>query len=228
MALPVFIQARMSSKRLPGKVLQETRGKPLIAYLVERVRCSRNADSINLVTSMDREDDPLAAFGEKTGIRVLRGSLDDVMGRFIDAAMQIQASAFVRINGDSPLLDPRLIDRGIEEYEAAPVDLVSNAFPRSYPKGQGVEVISVPALQAVAAQTDSSVYREHVAMFFYDHPDRFRIRNFSYGCDMSTIQLSVDTPEDLADFNTILGAMDRPHTEYSLDDVLQLLKANPR
>jgi len=228
MALPVFIQARMSSKRLPGKVLQETRGKPLIAYLIERVRYCRNADSINLVTSTDREDDPLAAFGEKAGIRVLRGPLDDVMGRFIVAATQIQARAFVRINGDSPLLDPRLIDRGIAEYETAPVDLVSNAFPRSYPKGQGVEVISVSALQAVAAEADSSAYREHVAMFFYDHPARFRIRNFSYGRDVSDIQLSVDTPEDLADFHAILDAMERPHTEYSLDDVLQLLRATPR
>ncbi|RDV03175.1 spore coat protein [Undibacter mobilis] len=218
----------MSSKRLPGKVLQVARGKPLIAYLIERLRYCKNADSVNLVTSTDREDDALAAFGEAEGIRVLRGPLDDVMGRFIDAATRIQASAFVRINGDSPLLDHRLIDRGIAEYEAAPVDLVSNAFPRSYPKGQGVEVISVSALQAVAAQTDSVAYREHVAMFFYDHPDRFRIRNFSYGRDASDIQLSVDTPEDLAEFHAILNAMERPHTEYSLDDVLQLLQANHR
>lgn len=217
-----FIQARMSSQRLPGKVLAEVEGKALLVYLIERLRrCSRVRD-IAVVTSTAPEDAAVAVCGERNGVKSYRGSLDDVLGRFLAAAEAFCVDSFVRINGDSPLLVPDLVDRGIEEFEAEKYDLVTNAFPRSYPKGQSVEVVSVEALKSVASQTSGLQDREHVTRFFYNHPDRFRVRNFANDADLSSIQMSVDTPDDLAAFKNLVSQMTKPHWNYGLDDLLVL------
>lgn len=217
-----FIQARISSKRLPGKVLAQIAGKPLLAYLVERLRYGKSLNGIIVLTSSASDDDAIASYCEESGTRCFRGSLNDVLGRFLAAAAEFKVSSFVRVNGDSPLLDPRLIDQGVSLFESASVDLVSNAFPRSFPKGQSVEVISVEALRKVAAESRDPQDHEHVTPYFYVHHDRFRIRNFSSGKELQSIQMSVDAPADLKKVEGMISQMDKPHWTYGLDELLVL------
>jgi spore coat polysaccharide biosynthesis protein SpsF len=220
--LTAVIQARASSVRLPGKVLREVRGKPLLQYLVERLRHAASLDRLVLATSDDPSDDAVAALGSKLGLSVVRGPLDDVVGRFLLAATRCGLRALVRVNGDSPLLDPALVDRAVELFEAGGVDLVTNTFPRSFPKGQSVEVISVAALERAAASHDPED-REHVTRFFYRHPEQFRIANFTRTAYAGDLQLSVDTADDLRSFERLLDRLDRPHWEVGVERLIGLL-----
>jgi spore coat polysaccharide biosynthesis protein SpsF len=220
-----IVQARSSSRRLPDKVLLELAGKPMLAYTVERLRRSRAVRDVVLATSDRADDDRVAALGERLGVDVMRGALDDVLGRFLAAAKAAGADAVVRISGDSPLIDPQLVDRVVARFAADACDLATNVFPRSFPKGQSVEVVTMNALERAARETADPEDREHVTRFFYRNADRFEIRNVASPRDLSHVQLSVDTPEDLALVRGIFAAMDRPHWEYGLDEILALREA---
>lgn len=212
----------MSSRRLPGKVLMNVGGRPLLAWLIERLRCSRNLSAFAIATSVDRSDDPIAMLAATQGVPVIRGDLDDVVARFLAAADHFKADAFVRVNGDSPLLDPDLVDCAVACYGSGAFDLVTNVCPRSFPKGQSVEVVRVAALRRLAAETVDRGDREHVTRYFYRCGDRFRIVNFSCYDDLSDIQMSVDSPEDFQVFERTAGAMMRPQWEYGLRELVEL------
>jgi spore coat polysaccharide biosynthesis protein SpsF len=197
-------------------------GKPMVQYLFDRLARCHNVSEVVLATSAQPSDDALAAFSAHFGIAVYRGSLDDVVARLLGAAHDRQLTAFVRISADSPLMDPGIVDRAIAVYEGRECDLATNVFPRSFPKGQSVEVISTAALGEVATLTRNAEDLEHVTRYFYAHPDRFRIANFGYERDAGTIQLSVDSEDDLTWFETLVGRMGRPHWEYGLDELLSL------
>jgi spore coat polysaccharide biosynthesis protein SpsF (cytidylyltransferase family) len=216
------IQARSSSRRLPDKVLLELAGKPMLAYTVERLRRCRTVRDVVLATSDRPEDDRVAALGERLGVPVYRGPLDDVLGRFVAAARAFDATAVVRISGDSPLIDPEVVDRVVARLLAATCDLATNVFPRSFPKGQSVEVIALAALERAAAVAVDPEDREHVTRYIYGHPAAFRIENVAFGRDASGVQLSVDTADDLAFIGRILASMTRPHWEYGVEEVLAL------
>ena len=212
----------MSSRRLPGKILTEVNGKPLLGYLTERLVQCRKLSGIAVLTSDEADDDPVVDWCRQQALTVFRGSLNDVLARFTGVAERLGETAFVRVNGDSPLLDPSVVDRGVEEFAAHAVDLVTNVFPRSYPKGQSVEVVSLAALQRSAACMISAEDREHVTRFIYNHHKDFRIHNFSSGLDLGDLQMSVDTQDDLEMFRQVIGRMTRPHLEYGLNDLMLL------
>lgn len=222
----VIVQARSSSRRLPDKVLLELAGKPMLAYTVERLRLCRAVRDVVLATSDRADDDRVAALGERLGVDVVRGALDDVLGRFLAVAKAVGTDAVVRISGDSPLIDPSLVDRVAACFAGSACDVATNVFPRSFPKGESVEVVTVNALERAARETADLEDREHVTRFFYRNPGRFEIRNVAAPRDLSHVQLSVDTPEDLALVRRILAAMDRPHWEYGLDEILALREAS--
>jgi spore coat polysaccharide biosynthesis protein SpsF len=217
-----IIQARSSSRRLPDKVLLELAGRPMLAYTVERLRRCRTVQDVALATSTEPEDDRIAALGERLGVRVYRGRLDDVLGRFVGATRALEATAVVRISGDSPLIDPQIVDRIASRFLAIPCDLATNVFPRSFPKGQSVEVVALAALERVAAAARAPEDREHVTRFFYDHPAEFRIENVAFDRDASGVQLAVDTAADLALVTRIVSSMTRPHWEYGVEEVIAL------
>lgn len=218
----IFIQARASSVRLPGKVLRQVEGKPLLQYLIERLQHAQRGYALVLATSDTPDDDPVARLGADLGIRVERGPLDDVLGRFLGAARRCGVSSFVRVSGDSPLLDPALVDRGVDLFREAQADLVTNVFPRSYPKGQSVEVVSVEALDRVVTASTDPEDREHVTRYLYRHPEQFRIRNFARAQNCGEMQLSVDTPEDFDRFGAMVARMTRPHWEYGVEELIAL------
>jgi len=198
----IVVQARMSSARLPGKVLKPLAGKPVLAWLLERlidVKLSEKkgpGSMIVVATSRAPEDDAVEALARSLGVGCYRGSLNDVAARLADAAQDAGFDAFVRANADSPLLDAALIEHAYGIYAKNECDLVTNVFPRSFPQGMSVELIEVAAMQRVLRSTDDPQDREHVTRFAYANPGRFRILNFSAPRPRPELQLSIDTPED--------------------------------
>jgi len=217
-----IIQARMSSRRLPGKMLRPVQGRPMLAYVVERLRRCRELAEVVVATSMAPEDDAIAAACGSLGVACHRGPLDDVLGRFIEIVAARGLPAVVRISGDSPLIDAAIVDRAVRLFRDAPCDLVTNVAPRSFPRGQSVEVIASAALRKAAAANLTPDEREHVTAWFYRHPEACSITNFAAPADLSGLQLSVDTAEDFAAFAATVAAMQRPHWEYALDEIVAL------
>ncbi|MBN1104393.1 MAG: NTP transferase domain-containing protein, partial [Deltaproteobacteria bacterium] len=210
------VQARMSSTRLPGKILRPVCGKPMLQYLIERLtRCFR-LDDLIVATSVDPSDDVLAASCARWNIPCYRGSLANVAGRFKEILDLKNPHGCLRVSGDSPLLDTALIDRAVETFLAGDWDLVTNVQVRTYPKGQSVEVIRTETYQKAFAKMSTEEEWEHVTRHFYLHPQDYRIQNIASGKDYGEIQLSVDTPEDMILIERIVSRMTLPHWEHNL------------
>lgn len=218
----VIIQARMSSERFPGKVLYEVAGKPLLEYLLERLEHCRHCDMVVVATSMEESDDDIERFCDGRGVNCYRGSLDNVAERFNGAAAEYGFDSFVRICADSPLLDYRLVDRLIKIFAEGEFDLVTNILERTFPKGQSVEVLSRGTFERTIKLMNEPLDHEHVTRYFYDRQDEFRIFNLLNDIDYSWLQLTIDNPDDIAIFSSMLGVMDRPHWEYDLEEILKL------
>ena len=216
------IQARMNSQRLPGKVLQTVGDKSLLQYVLERVKRCKQINEIVIATSLESGDDPVSIFCQGHGVGCYRGSLFDVASRFNSILMTHSWDAVVRINGDSPLLDQHLIDSGISYFAGKDYDLVTNVFPRTYPRGQSVEIIRASTFKRIYPKMRDQEDLEHVTRFFYHNSTDFHIFNFSSPVDYSAIPLSVDTPEDLHRFSQIVSKMSKSHWEYKLEDVIRI------
>ncbi|MEZ4372061.1 MAG: NTP transferase domain-containing protein [Polyangiaceae bacterium] len=219
MSVAIIIQARMSSSRLPGKVLRPIAGKPLIAWLLERLEVAGLGELVWVATSDAPSDDPIVEYCSSTGRNCVRGPLDDVAARFLTVMSQRGHRAAARISGDSPLLDPTLVREAIEIFEAKSVDLVTNVNPRTYPPGQSVEVFSRSALERAYSTMEAASEREHVTPRLYSSPD-FSVRNFSSPTDLSGIRLVVDTPEDFSRMERLLQALPSP-TSAPLADIVK-------
>lgn len=228
MSVGAIVQARMSSRRFPGKVLAEAGGKPLLLYLLERLARCRRLDGVVVATSADRSDDVVQEFCGRTGFPCVRGPLEDVAGRFLLALDRFPWGGFVRANGDSPLLDPELVDRGVGIFREGEYDLVTNVQPRTFPKGQSVEVVRSESFRAACRDMTEPEDREHVTRFFYRNSSDWRIRNFEAGGRWGDVQLSVDTPEDMERFARIVAAMERPHWEYGHEELARMAGGEPR
>lgn len=214
----VVIQARASSKRFPRKVLRPLCGRPMLLHVIERLKACTNADAIWVATSTDSSDDATAALAEGS-VHVYRGGLDDVGGRMIGAAETSGADAIVRISGDSPLIDPRIVSCAIDLWRSAQPDLVTNVRERTFPKGQSVEVIATAALKRILnAGTERD--REHVTTYFYRYADRFRMVDFRMNPPCGDIQMSVDLPKDFERISAILERLGTPYERHGLEAVL--------
>lgn len=195
----VFIQARMSSQRLPGKVLMDFRGLPIIRHVVN----AAGMDRCVVLTSIEPSDDPLAEYCDQNGVSYFRGSLNDVHDRFCKAATVFKCDHVMRISADSPLMPRALIDY-MAALDLDGADLVTNVFPRTFPKGHSAEIISVKTLSAMRDMGLDDEDREHVTRYFYNNPDQFNIRNVTQDPAMNSLDLAVDTRGDydrLIDFD---------------------------
>lgn len=222
MNVGLIVQARMSSQRLPGKVLYPVAGKPMLQYLLERLGRCQGVDNIVVATSVDQSDTPIAEFCQQHGLACHRGSLLNVAGRFKEVLETFQFDSFVRVNGDSPLLDYRLIEFALDIFCQNDFDLVTNVLPRTFPKGQSVEVVRGTTFKSAYALMQADEELEHVTQYFYKNRANFKIFNFTSPQPYADVQLSVDSPQDMETFAAMVAAMNRPHWEYSLEDILQL------
>lgn len=200
-----FIQARMTSRRFPGKVLAPFRGEPILRHVVRAVGQSLPHDRIVIVTSSEASDDPVAAYAATIGVECFRGPLDDVLERFRQAAAAFPSEWILRVSADSPLLDPAVLRR-VMNAASDEVDLVSTICPRTFPHGHNAELIRTTVLRAVDPADLSPDDREHVTPFFYRHPERFMIRNIeSDDPHRAAETLAVDSIDDLERLERLPG-----------------------
>lgn len=222
MKIGAIVQARMSSRRLPGKVLRSVAGKPMLHYLLERLAHCSLLDRVVVATSTEVSDDPIKLLCDTHKVNCFRGSLEDVAGRFDAVIQEYQFDAFVRVNGDSPLLDQKLIDRGIDLFTAGECDLVTNILPRTFPAGQSVEVLRSEIFRQTYQLMDTADDLEHVTKFFYRNSQDFKVINFTCDLCCHDVSLAVDTVDDLDVFRNLVSRMTKPHWKYSLPEILGL------
>lgn len=222
MRIGAIIQARMSSRRLPGKVLRKIEGKPLLQYLLERLEHCNHLDEILVATSVDESDTPICDLCRELGIPAFRGSLEDVAGRFLDVLNSCPLDGFVRLSADSPLLDQRLVDEGVILFEKGDYDLVTNVHPRTYPSGESVEVVRSATFRSTYPRMVSEEDREHVTRYFYRNSHHFAIRNFVSETYLGDLHLAVDRKEDLEVIQRILRRMTSPHWDYPLGELIKI------
>ena len=217
-----IVQARMSSRRYPGKVLHRVGGRTILGYLLDRLKSCKGLESLTVATSLEQSDDPVARFCLDNGVDCIRGPLEDVAGRFIKVLDQVPLDGFLRICGDSPWLDPALVEEGLTLFRQGGTDLVTNVFPRSFPPGQSVEVVDSQAFRKAYAAMAVAEEKEHVTKYLYGHPDQFAIRNFTAQRDYRGLSLALDTKADMASFEAVISALTKPQQDYSLDEVAEL------
>jgi len=207
-----IIQARMTSSRYPGKMLAPLRGKPVLAHVLARIRAGVSHMPVVLATSDDASDDPLALYGQHLGIAVVRGPREDVLGRFAIALRVHPCTAFFRVCGDSPLLSPDLFKKAVavyrqqeeqeqqvdQEKQEERFDLVTNVFPRTFPVGMSVELVRSDTFLSLEKTITDPADREHVTRYYYQHPEKFHIRNIECANPADpTLRLAVDELQDL-------------------------------
>ena len=223
----IIAQARMSSTRLPGKTLMDLGGKPVIDHVLERARRTRLADDVWVATTTDPRDDVLVEHVRSLGVPYVRGSLDDVLSRYTDAATAARAVTVVRITCDCPLIDPEVIDATISAFRELPaVDYCSNCLRRTYPMGMDTEVLSGSALKRASKEATAPYEREHVTPYIYQHPDRFLLRN-ARAPEWATwpeLRLTLDEEADLEALRRIVAELGH---DASTHVVLDLMRSRP-
>lgn len=195
-----ILQARMTSSRLPGKVMAPVLGEPMIGRQIERLRRSVQIDRLIVATSAEPSDDALAAYCLSLGLGVVRGALDDVLGRFATAlADHPDADVVVRLTADCPLADPVVIDAVIARHHAAGADYTSNTLgTRTYPHGLDAEVVRAEVLLQAARLADDPYEREHVTPYIYRRPEVFRLAGVRRRRSLARLRWTVDVADDLA------------------------------
>lgn len=225
----IFVQARMRSTRLPGKVLKPILNRPLLDYLIERLSQVQRASELVILTSIKKEDDVIASFCQERHVLCYRGSEEDVLSRYYQAALERKPEAIVRITADCPLIDPEIVDQVIQNYvEAFPLyDYVSNSLKRTFPRGLDAEIFSFQALDQAFHEAKNQAEREHVTLYFYQHPELFRLKNIASPVNLSSHRWTVDTPEDFHLIQLIIENLYPSCPNFRLKDILELLDKHP-
>jgi spore coat polysaccharide biosynthesis protein SpsF len=248
-----IIQARMSSSRLPGKVLLDLNGQSMLERVVRRARQARQVDQVVVATTLEDSDQPVVDFCAGRGYPCFRGSLNDVLDRFYQAARAYQAETVVRLTADCPLVDPQLIDQTLEAFagQQGGWDFAANRLPppwgRTFPIGLDVEVCSFAALERAWQEADQPYQREHVMPYLYEdsevidsltgqvidgprqqfaarHP--FRVLLVNHPEDYGALRWTVDTPEDLALVRQIFARFPG-RDDFSWLEVVELFQREP-
>jgi len=223
-----LVQARMGSTRLPGKVLLDLAGRPALAWTVERLSRSRKLSSLMVATSSQPADDAIEDFCLRMKVRCYRGSEDDVLDRFYQAARHSRAEVVVRLTGDNPLIDPLVVDSLIEAFEARQPEVayVSNANPtRTYPLGQNAEVMSFAALERAWLEDGDPRLREHVTQYIVRHPELFPTYCVTHSPDYSYMRWTLDTRDDLEFLRRVCEAI--PGCETPWPDIVRVILQHP-
>jgi len=223
-----IIQARMGSSRFPNKVMKEVLNKPLIAYLLDRVSQAKKVDKIILATTTKRGDDGLAKYVDSIGYDVFRGSEDDVLSRYYEAFKSIKSgdnkNAIVRITGDCPLIEPGLIDKVIEKYINESMDYV--ALTPDFAEGLDVEIFSESLLNKSFNEAKLPSEREHVALFFHNNSEMFKMSRVKNSSDDSSYRITIDEPEDFIVIKLIIEYFDKNNLKLNFENIKHYLDEN--
>ena len=218
-----ILQARMSSSRLPGKVMMPINGEPMIYRQIERIRQASTLDELIVATSTDSSDDALAEFLLEKGIEVFRGSLNDVLSRFSEIQKGIKSTAIIRLTGDCPLVMPELIDKRVAKFYESNVDYLSNTLESTYPDGLDVEIVRPSVFTKLAALDLSGAEREHVTLGIYSRPSIFALENFRGDEDLSQTRWTVDYLEDLVFVRQVFNEFIGRESTFTFEDTMSFL-----
>ena len=223
------IEARMTSSRLPGKVLMEACGKPMLQHMIERLQRVPSLDGIIVATTGNDTDAAIVELAESMGVGFFRGSEDDVLLRVLGAAREHDIDVIVEMTGDCPLIDPSLVEDCILGYQNAEVDYVSNVLERTYPRGMDTQVFATEILADVANRTNDPEDYEHVSIYIYRHPEIYSLKNIPGPPHLTNpgLGLTLDTPEDLELIRRIFEILYPDIPAFTLADILAVLKNNP-
>lgn len=235
------IEARMGSTRLPGKVMADLAGRPMLERLVERVLPAKSVDQVVVATTKLKEDDVIEELAGRLGLGCYRGSVDDVLGRILDAAQAFDAEELVALTGDNPLVDPDLIDDVVKFYRTGGFDYATTTHmhhtrnwkaERTFPVGVSVQIFPVRIL-AEATRGADPTDRKHVSFVIYDHPERYRLGAFEAVGKYESwrhpeLRLTVDTSGDLALMRAIFNALSPRDQRFSTGEAIRLVAGNPR
>ena len=217
-----IIQARYSSKRLPGKVLKNILGTTVLKRVVNQVKKSKKINRIIIATSRHKTDKKIINFCDKNKIYCMAGPLNNVFKRFYSIIVHEDYKSFVRISADSPLIDPSIIDKAITLFNKKQYDIVTNVFPRTFPKGFSVEVVNSKLILDFLLKIKKKKHQEHLTSFFYDNYKNFKIKNFYNKINISNINFSIDSFADFIRAKNILKFC--KNKNYSLDYILLIYK----
>jgi spore coat polysaccharide biosynthesis protein SpsF len=225
-----IIQARMRSSRLPGKSMMDIAGRPMLEWVIRRVKRSSLLNLVMVATTTDTSDNPIEVFCKKIEIPVFRGSMNDVLDRYYQAAKLQHADIIVRVTSDCPLIDPEIIDMTILALVENQADFACNRLPppmkRTYPIGLDVEVVRFEALERAWRETNQNNEREHVMPYLYDKPGRFKVIKIDHAVDYGSMRWTVDTSKDLEFVRQIYAHL-KGRDDFSWLEVLDLVKSRP-
>jgi spore coat polysaccharide biosynthesis protein SpsF len=209
-----ILQARMSSKRFPGKTLKLLKGKKILELIHEQISRSNFISEIIVATSKHFSDDKIFLFCKKRNIKVFRGSLNNVASRYYQIVKKKRCKYFLRINADSPLSSEKIIDQLCKKSKESKIDIITNVFPRTFPKGQSVEIIRSSLLKKYIGKFDKYDL-EHVTSYFYKNFKKFKIKNIKNKFDQSMYNLSIDTKNDFRNMNSVLSLHDINNFDFN-------------
>jgi spore coat polysaccharide biosynthesis protein SpsF len=227
LSIVAVLQARTSSRRLPGKVLKPLLGEAMLARQCERILQSHHINQLVIATSDEPSDDAIATLAAKLGLACYRGSLEDVLDRVLKAAQGAGASTIVRLTGDCPLIDAGVIDETIEFHLAAGNDYTCNCDPATFPDGLDTEVCRIQALEQADRDCSDMTIREHATYYIRLHPEQFKIGNLTNATDYGDMRWTVDEPEDFELVQRIYTALYPNNPKFTWRDVITLLEKHP-
>lgn len=226
MKIIFIVQARMGSKRLPGKVLKTLGGRSVLECVLSRLQRSTLVHQVVVATSTEVNDNAIEEECRRLDTHVFRGSQNDVLDRYYHAALQFEAEAIVRVTSDCPLIDPGVSDRVIKAFLDMQPDYASNTQARTYPRGLDTEVMTFQALETSWREAREPHEREHVTPYLYEHPDRFKLLSVSGEAELAHYRWTLDTREDLRFLREVYGRLGQ-RGEFSWMDVIRLLEKEP-
>ncbi len=216
----IILLARLDSKRLPNKALKYLHGREILGRVIDRLKNCKHVQHIILATSDRKIDNPLAEFAKAEGIDIFRGSIDDVAGRCLQVCQKFDLEYFIRICGDSPFIDPVIIDKMTLKFIENDCDITTNVFPRTYPSGISVEIISSVAMAKICNATSDLKYLEHVTKYAYENPNDFNIINIKSNNNCyNDYAIAIDNPIDFQMANWVVANLTDPKTA-SLEEIL--------
>lgn len=228
MKITAIIQARMGSTRLPGKVLMEVGGKTVLAHLIDRLKCVSFIDEIVVATTTQPRDSQIAALCEKLGVGIYRGSEEDVLERYVDAARLFKSDVVVRATSDEPYKDPAVIHQILEAHVKSKFDYTSNVHPRTFPDGSCVEVINAAVLEKAERNGKMPPDREHVTFYIYNRPWEFKIQNIEAQGKLRRpdLRYCLDTAEDMQVIRAIFEHLGRQTPYFTMEQIIDFLDEN--
>jgi len=229
MKVVATVEARMSSTRFPGKTLAPIMGRPMLELLIERLKQSRLLHQVVIATTVDPSDDVIEKLAPRLQVGCFRGSVDNVLERVLLAAQAYGADLIVETTGDNPLIDPEIVDQMITMFFSDSYDYVSNDLQETFPDGLSAKLFLTKTLAEVNELTHDSLDREHVSLYIYEHPERYRLANLAAPPELHRpkIRLSVDLPEDLALVSRVFESLYPKNPAFSAHDIVRLFDQYP-